>query len=259
MSKSEEENGSYERFSGRVLNYAKYRPGYPQDLFEFLHKEARLETGSLVVDIGSGTGLLAELFLRNGCTVSCIEPNREMREMGETLLSRYPRFSSSFGKADSTGLTDGAADLIVVGQAFHWFDVEAARKEFARILKPGRLAALIWNNRKAAESGLMHDYQELLSRHCPDYKLSPHRDYDEDNLRKFFRKEHLNTACFDNRQSFDLQGFKGRLLSSSYVPAEGEAHDLLMQAMEKLFDRFNRDGKVEFIYDTVVYYDCLVS
>src|ERR671932_405243 len=92
------------RFSTRVENYIKYRPSYPQAVIELLEHECGLTRESVVADVGSGTGILSELFLRNGNRVYGVEPNREMREAGERLLSAYGNFVSVEGRAEATPL-----------------------------------------------------------------------------------------------------------------------------------------------------------
>src|SRR5580765_7216511 len=118
------------RFTTRVDNYVKYRPSYPAAIITLLETECGLTSESLVADIGSGTGLLTELFLKHGNKVFAVEPNAEMRAAGERLLARYPSFISVSATAESTTLEDNSIDLIVAGQAFHWFERAAAKVEF---------------------------------------------------------------------------------------------------------------------------------
>jgi SAM-dependent methyltransferase len=115
------------RFSDTVENYIKYRPSYPDGFVELLKKEISLNSESVVADLGSGTGLSAEPFLKLGCTVFGVEPNAEMRAAGARLLSGYPNFVSLTGSAESTGPADSSIDVAIVAQAFHWFDVDKSR------------------------------------------------------------------------------------------------------------------------------------
>ncbi len=124
------------RFSSRVENYIKYRPGYPAAIIDLLQKECHLTTDALIVDIGSGTVKLTELFLNNDYRVVGIEPDPEMRAAAEYVLRKYSTFTSSAASAEVTGLPDRSVDFITAGQAFHWFDRERARQEFARVLVP---------------------------------------------------------------------------------------------------------------------------
>src|SRR5262245_950192 len=93
---------SPKRFSSRVENYIKYRPGYPNEVIETLRSGCGLIADSIIADVGSGTGILTEVFLRNGNAVYGIEPNREMREAAERLLKDYPGFRSVAGRAEET-------------------------------------------------------------------------------------------------------------------------------------------------------------
>src|SRR5213075_3327244 len=123
------------RFTTRVENYVKYRPSYPAAIINLLETECGLTREQIVADIGSGTGFLTELFLQHGNRVIGVEPNAEMRDAGERLLAKYPLFVSVSATAEATTLTNNSVDFIVVGQAFHWFNREAAKLEFKRILK----------------------------------------------------------------------------------------------------------------------------
>ena len=113
-------------------------------------------------DIGSGTGISSELFLRQGCTVFGVEPNDAMRTEAERRLERHERFHSIAGSAEQTTLPVGSVDVIATGQAFHWFDVSAARSEFLRILRAARWAAVFWNERKIDGSTFMLGYEALV-------------------------------------------------------------------------------------------------
>src|SRR5690349_16869253 len=124
------------RFSDRVENYVKARPGYPPAILPFLVAECGLTPESVIADIGSGTGLLAELWLKHGNRVFGVEPNAAMRAAGERRLADYPRFTSVAATAEATTLPAGSVDFVTAGQAFHWFDGPAAAREFARILRP---------------------------------------------------------------------------------------------------------------------------
>src|SRR3954470_13160055 len=125
------------RFSNRVEDYIKYRPGYPRAVVGLLEDECGLTRESVVADVGSGTGILSELFLSAGVRVYGVEPNREMREAGERLLAAYESFVSVDGRAEETTLADASADFVTAGQAFHWFEPASARREFRRILRDG--------------------------------------------------------------------------------------------------------------------------
>ncbi len=135
-------------FTRLVENYIKYRPGYPQAIIDLLQRECSLTTKAIIADIGSGTGLLTELFLRNGHQVFGIEPHPAMRAAAQHLLQGYPRFTSIAATAEATTLADHSVDVVDAEQAFHWFDRERARREFARILVPKGWVVLAWNDQR---------------------------------------------------------------------------------------------------------------
>lgn len=210
-----------QRFSSRVENYVRYRPGYPSELIELLRRECGLTADSVVADIGSGTGKLAELLVGLGCTVFGVEPNVEMRETGERLLKHFPCFISIAATAEATSLSPGSIDLITASQAFHWFDRSRARAEFVRILKPRHPVALIWNDRRTDATPFLMAYEQLLRDFATDYAEVNHRNIDSAMLRKFFGDEPRLTK-FPYSQRFDFAGLQGRLLSSSYAPEQGQ-------------------------------------
>src|ERR1700732_4152215 len=127
---------SKQRFSNRVADYVRYRPGYPAEVLTLLRTQCGLKSGHVIADIGSGTGFLSELFLKNGNRVYGIEPNEAMRQAGEEYLASYDGFASINGSAEATTLDDASIDFVSAGQAFHWFEPVVARHEFRRILKP---------------------------------------------------------------------------------------------------------------------------
>ncbi|MFZ3342154.1 MAG: class I SAM-dependent methyltransferase, partial [Terriglobales bacterium] len=90
------------RFSDRVENYVRYRPGYPPEVLDLLRDECGLRPDHIIADIASGTGLFTRLLLENGNSVFAVEPNAEMREMGAQVLEGYERLVSVAGTAEET-------------------------------------------------------------------------------------------------------------------------------------------------------------
>ncbi len=242
-----------ERFSDRVENYIKYRPQYPREVLDFLRAELKLAPSSVVADIGSGTGILSQLFLENGNTVYGVEPNPSMREAGEKLLRDFPSFKSVEGSAEATTLADESVDFVTAGQAFHWFDVPRARRELARILRPDGWAILIWNNRRTESTAFLREFEKLLHEYGTDYTSVSMKYAHEESLQQFFQQG-FSLRVFDNFQNFDYEALRGRLLSASYVPLEGSAHDALFGKMRELFEEHQTGGRIKFEYDTQVYY-----
>lgn len=241
------------RFSDRVENYVRYRPSYPQEIIPLLQKEAGLAPTSAIADIGSGTGISTEMFLRAGYSMKAVEPNREMRQAAERLLAAYPGFDSIEGSAQATTLPDQSLDLLVAAQAFHWFNNGETRAEFSRILKPDGHIVLIWNERKLDATPFLREYEQLLVDYGTDYAEVRHENIGATALGQFFIGPYAAHE-FANKQHFDFEGLKGRLLSSSYAPPERHPrHEPMLAELQRVFDRHQRDGKVVIEYTTQVY------
>ena len=244
-----------QRFSSRVENYIKCRPTYPPSILDLLREECHLTSNSVIADVGSGPGNLAELFLKNGNLVYGVEPNREMREAGERLLKPYSNFQSITGTAESTTLEDRSVDFVTAGQAFHWFDLEKAREEFSRILRPEGWVVLVWNERRTTSTPFLEAYEKMLLTYGTDYEAVNHRQVDIGVISSFFGSGELRLKTFDNQQVFDLEGLKGRVLSSSYTPEAGHPNfEPMLKELDAIFRAHQVGERVTFEYDTQVYY-----
>jgi ubiquinone/menaquinone biosynthesis C-methylase UbiE len=247
---------STQRFSSRVENYIRYRPGYPAEILLPLKNECGLTPDSVIADVGCGTGILAKIFLEYGSRVFGIEPNKEMRDAGERCLSDCQKFMSLPGTAENTGLPDHSVDFVIAGQAAHWFNREQARQEFTRVLKRSGWTVLLWNERTTASSDFMQAYDQLLQNYGTDYDEV--RRVDEDmasSVASFFAPNRVRLKTFLNRQDFDFAALQGRLLSSSYTPQEGHPKYLpMIAALRNLFDEEQQNGRVAFNYETRMYY-----
>ena len=242
------------RFSDRVDNYLRHRPGYPAAVLELLKDECGLKPSSVVADIASGTGLLTRMFLENGNRVYGVEPNPEMRRAGERLLRPYPNFTSVAAAAESTSLPEHSVDFVTAAQAAHWFDLPKARAEFARILRPEGWCVLLWNERHTDATPFLCAYEKILLVYGTDYKEVRHERTTAE-IDSFFAPSKFHSRSFDMRQEFDYPALEGRLLSSSYTPSQGHPnYTPMLKALRAIFDEFNVDGRVTFEYDTRMYY-----
>jgi SAM-dependent methyltransferase len=242
---------STQRFSSRVQDYVRCRPSYPREIVGLLSSECELTPQSVVADVASGTGLFTQLLLENGNQVFAVEPNADMRSAGENYLAAYPKLASIAGTAEATTLPDHSVDLVTSAQAAHWFDRERSLKEFARILKPKRFLVLIWNIRLAV-SPFGHDYEEILLEYGTDYGEVKRRD---EQTGMFFGSIPSEKRVLDNYQEFDYESLQGRLMSSSYTPQPGDpAHLPMLKDLRRLFDTYQRGGRVRMEYETRVYF-----
>ena len=242
------------RFSNRVENYKKYRPSYPPQAIDFIVKRFNIDHNTIIADIGSGTGIFTQLLANYTSLIFAVEPNNEMRVAAESILKHMKSFRSINGSSESTNLQNNSIDLITVAQAFHWFDIEKSKIEFKRILKPGGFVALVWNNRLSDTKFLM-GYDEILKKYANDYNEVNHRHVTVDVLKSFFLHETVQKKSFQNCQKFNFESLMGRLLSSSYAPMPGEKNYLMIRLkLEELFKAYNKDGLIDFNYETEVYW-----
>lgn len=243
-----------ERFSNRVENYVKYRPGYPPEMLELFRDEMGLTESSVIADIGSGTGISSRIFLAGGSKVYGVEPNAAMRHAAEEFLRDFPNFKSVDGTAENTNLLDDSVDFVTAAQAFHWFDKDRTRWEFKRILRDGGYVALVWNERQLDTTAFLRDYEQLLKKYGTDYEKVRHDQIEEKSLRDFFAAD-FSRKTFLNVQTLDFAGLKGRMLSSSYMPSESDANfEPMIAELRRLFENRAEQGKIQILYNTNIFY-----
>jgi ubiquinone/menaquinone biosynthesis C-methylase UbiE len=242
------------RFSDRVENYVRYRPGYPREVIQELKAECGLVPNHVVADVAAGTGIWTRMLLENGNPVVGVEPNAEMRAAGERLLGAFPKFTSVAGTAEATTLPDQSMDFVTAAQAAHWFDRRGARREFVRILKPGGWLVLLWNERVTDSTKFLRDYEQLLLKYGTDYQDIRH-EHTTSEVNEFFDPEPFQERVFEMRQEFDYAGVEGRLLSSSYAPGpEHPQHAPMLRDLRLIFDDCSVGGRAAFDYKTRLYF-----
>jgi ubiquinone/menaquinone biosynthesis C-methylase UbiE len=245
-----------QRFSSRVEDYQRYRPGYPLEVIDLLRNDCGLKPESILADIGSGTGIFTRLLLESGNQVFAVEPNLKMRRAAEQVLSEFPNFTSVVGTAEATTLAPSSVDIVTAAQAAHWFELDKAHREFIRILKPGGWTVLLWNERRTDSTPFLRNYEQLLLTYGMDYQQVRHERISQ-RIDQFFGRS-FQAKVFENRQEFDFESLRGRLLSSSYTPqAEDPNYTAMLQKLRGLFDRHQLNGTVIMEYDTQVYYSQL--
>ena len=244
-----------ERFSDRAAVYTRGRPSYPDAIVAHLRSEGALPSNGVVVDIGVGTGLSSEPFLRGGYTVIGVEPNGPMRAVGDERLASTGRYRSVDGRAEATGLEAHCAHLVIAGQAFHWFDPSAAGAEARRILVPGGWAALVWNDRPARGTPFLEGYEALLRTYGIDYEKISHRHVDEAAIGRFFAPTTPRLAYFDNPRALAWDDLAALVGSASYMPPPGHPrHPEMSAALKNLFDTHALGGRITVHYRTRMHY-----
>jgi SAM-dependent methyltransferase len=241
------------RFSERSEAYVRYRPAYPQEIVQTLEREASIRPESTrVVDVGCGTGIAFRLFLAQGYAVTGVEPSEAMREAAIAHLAGL-KFEIVDGVAERIPLPNNCCELVLVGQAFHWFEVDAARSEMKRVLSESGVVALLWNVRRIDTTAFLVEYEQLLRTHLSEYGQRPAAHDSE--VHRLFRGGSFQRRVFENHQRVDFDGLLGRSMSSSYFPRPTETgFESLSAALAATFQRHALNGLVTLEHDTVMYF-----
>jgi SAM-dependent methyltransferase len=249
---------STKRFSSRVAYYVRARPAYPPALLRFFQDDLALSPSHAVADVGAGTGLLTDLFIRNGNVTYAVEPNDDMRAAADAALSQCPNYRSTRGTAEATTLSDASVQFVTAGQAFHWFDPVATRKEFARILESDGYVALVWNERREDASAFTVEYEQLVNKYHGDPAAMTNRRQllaTDAAIAAFFAPNSFGARSFDNPQIMDRARLIDRLTSASYMPLPPDPrYAQMLAAANALFDRHQVAGHVVMPHDTRVYF-----
>ena len=238
-------------FSSKVSDYTASRPSYPAALFEDL-AALGLAHDMSVADIGAGTGLFTKSLLDRGWNVIAVEPNNAMRAAADTALSQYPRYRSVAGAAEATALEDRSIDLITAAQAFHWFDIEPARRECLRILRPHGQVALIWNDRDLTDL-IQRELDDLFTEFGGAKRKAVLAREDRSSVATFFGAGSIRKQIYPHEQQLDCGGLVSLALSRSYMPGrdtpEGQR---VIELVSQLHQRQAEDGLVTVRYQTVM-------
>jgi SAM-dependent methyltransferase len=243
--------GLLEIFGAKVADYVASRPDYPPALFDWLQAQGVLRAGTRAADVGTGTGLLTRDLLARGATVLAVEPNAAMRSACDHLLAGNPGYRSAAGQAEALPVADSSLELITAAQAFHWFDVPLARREFDRVLAPGAAVALIWNDR-VDDDALTRDTNRVFERFGGERRAAMLADEDRRAVDAFFAPQPAKLWHGDHRQTLDEAGLLALAFSRSYMPApDAPEREAAAAAVREVFARHARDGRVTVRYRTV--------
>jgi SAM-dependent methyltransferase len=212
-------------FDAWAGEYDRFRPSYPEQLFDEIQRRLELSDRPQVVDLGAGTGRASLAMAELGWRVTAVEPGRAMLDVLRTHASdRGLLISTIQAEAEATGLDPGTAELVTAAQAFHWFDQERALAEVARITRGGGGVALFWNVRDAARSPFLADYRDLLDRYVGDENdMGRYERTGRDQLQASFAAssafEPLELVNIEHEVAMTPEQFIGLAFTASYVRA----------------------------------------
>ena len=235
-----------DKFNHLADIYEKYRPSYPQKYVEDIIEKCHLNFESLVADIGAGTGILTRQLLHNNLKVVGVEPNPDMRKVLKKLETNK-NFRAIEGTAEHTNLENNSIDLVVVAQAFHWFDKEKFKEECKRILKPNGSVWILWNQLDENEE-IVKEQKRIDDQYTNRFQevngiLSATKK--EEKIQGLFKDNRYETKVVDNQLENDKERFIGSNLSKSYsLKKEDRNYNNYIKAFGEVFDKYSENGMV---------------
>jgi SAM-dependent methyltransferase len=235
-------------FSAGSAAYVRGRPSYPQEAVDLITAELGIEPEATVVDLAAGTGKFTALLVPTGAHLKAVEP---VMEMGDELRRAVPGVEVLEGTAEAMPLPDDSADALTVAQAFHWFDVDKALAEIARVLRPGGGLGFLWNRRDESVPWVRR-MSEVLHWHD-----RPIANYDQVDwpaaVASTGRFTPVQQRTFAYEQEVDRAGLADRVRSISYIAAMGETEreDYVAQVVALVDDKPER---FPLPYSTLVFW-----
>jgi SAM-dependent methyltransferase len=209
-------------FDAWAADYDRFRPGYPDALFDLIAGELGLPSRPDVADLGAGTGRAAIAMARRGWHVTAVEPGEGMLEALRSTANRLKvTIQAVQASAEDTTLEAASVDLATAAQAFHWFDPERSVAELARIVRPGGGVAIFWNSRDDDRSDFLAAYTDLLARSLPADMVERRVDRQQSDVPLILGA----SAAFGVRDRIELEHeetwtpdqFTGFAMTASYI------------------------------------------
>ena len=234
------------RFDGRAADYDLYRERYDvNEILAPLRDWCGLTPEWLIADVGAGTGMLSDVFLANGNRVIAIEPNAEMRAACAHLHGDRPRLVIREGTAEATRLADESVDMVCSGRALHWFDLEAAMREFRRVVRPGGWVVSVAAGRTEFGREENEAFVRVLEQFSGSAKerLEAYSAYTR--MKNFFEDGDFHHYERGGELRMDWEHLRGMALSLSHTPRIGDPRFAEFEhALKEFFDCYEKDGVV---------------
>lgn len=242
------------RFSVKADTFNKFRPRYPSEIIDYIKTLLAPTKDIVLADVGSGTAIFTKQILPFCEKVYGIEPNEKMRKIAEKSMKGNNKFISINGKAESTKLKSSSIDYITVSQAFHWFDKQKCKLEFKRILKSNGFIILLWNKYENFDQPFFIEFDRILREYGEGYENKPIK-INIDEINAFFLNGEFTTFKCSNPRLMDFQQLLGTISSCSYIKESDEHVKMSLESSVRLlFNKYQDNGKVLFVYESVLYY-----
>ena len=249
-------------FNKIAESYDKYRPRYPEEMYDFLKDKFELNETSYILDIACGTGIVTRELARISPHTYGVDRAAGMLKIAEETVKKAGlKVIFRDGAAEDTGLPDNTFDLITVGQAFHWFDLEPTFTEFDRLLKPNGSLAVFWNNIKTINESYYQKVLGLVKKFNPNFKPNYRYSWDtqgkpapdtENNLRESEIFKEIEVHSFPNLIEYDFDKYVGFFYSKSYVGGtlSSKEFEKFVEEMKMVLSEYFPSGRFVEEYNT---------
>ncbi len=227
--------------------YERGRPDYPGAAMAFLAGGLGLRAGRKVLDLGAGTGKLTRLLGAYGVEVVAVEPSGSMRA---EFVAQLPGVPILDGRGEAIPLPDGSVDVVLVAQAFHWFEPSAALREIARVLRTGGTLGLVWNERDESVDWVHRLSIAMRWAECRPYEVG--MDF-RPVLATGGHFHRIERRGFTHVQRVDRATLRERVASTSYiVTMDGEERASLMRDVDRVVETILEPIDLPYVTDAYV-------
>ncbi len=157
-----------QRFDKVAKLYDIYRPSYPPELIDDIISLSGIQPEAQILEIGSGTGIATRLFAQRGFSILCLEPGQNLISVASEKLKSYPKVRFERCRFENWTVNQGAFDLFISAQAFHWVPQEVGFPKAATALKQHGHLALFWNMYPRIEGAIGTDLDQAYRKQIPE-------------------------------------------------------------------------------------------
>ena len=237
-------------FQSKAQSYVNYRPAYPSAVVDLV---CSLTPTPIVADIGSGTGKFSALCVDRVKRLYAVEPNAQMRQAAEELLSGKVNYNAIAAVAEQTTLEDASVDIIIAAESYHWFDNDATKAEFRRILRPGGYVFLLWN--RFGGDPFDDEKEQIRTIYRQKRGVQASGLSYEERAENLFGKGGFQKIEFDNSILQSRDEFCGGMASTSYAPEKGsEDYEKFQKKTRAVFDKYASNGILKTTVATVCFW-----